>query len=138
MAAHVTIGGTDYPVIFDAPGETANILQLNEITEPTLLKMYAVLEGDAIPDRFITYTNLVKLLQKNSNIRVGQATLVVGTNTITYQVGGINTPMLNTNYALLIFGGSELGAYDRVKFTDKFTISVIDAGTIDYIVISNT
>lgn len=138
MAAYVTVGGIDYPVIFDPPGETANILQLPEITEPALLKLYAVLEGDANPDRFITYTNLVKLLQTKAGIRVGQHTVVVGTNTVLFKVGGVNTPIGSANFSVIFTKEAVLGISDISKTTNGFTFNAIEPGLIDYIAILNT
>jgi hypothetical protein len=138
MAAHVTIGGIEYLVEFDPPGETANILQLPEGTDPNLLKYYGVYEGDANPDRWISYVNLVKLLFAKANVRAGTKVVTVGLNTVVFQVGGVNTPYSVTTYALIPFGASELGLYDFNKTVGGFTFYAMNAGTIDYISILNT
>lgn len=135
MAAHVTIGGTDYPVIFDPPGDTSNILQQQEITEPGLLKFYAVLEGDANPDRYITFENLAKYMLSKSIVRAGTANVVNGVNEILFKVGGVNTPLTTTNYIVVFSKGYELGLSNVTKYVERFTVESIDAGTIDYFVI---
>lgn len=135
MGAHVTIGGTDYPVIFDAPGEQSNILQQPEGTEPSVMKFYGVIEGDANPDRYITYANLVKLLLSAANVRVGSKVVTAGANSEIFKVASVNTPFSVTSYALIFTKGYELGISDVVKYVDHFTLTSIDAGTIDYIAI---
>lgn len=136
--AYVTIGGIDYPVIFDPPGETANILQLPAITDPTLLKLYGVLEGDANPDRYITYANFVTLLQTKASIRVGQHTVTAGANSVVFKVGGVNTPLASVNFGVIFTKEAILGISDVVKSVNGFTFNAVDPGTIDYIAILNT
>jgi len=138
MAAHVTIGGVEYPVVFDAPGEMANILQLTEITDPSFLKLYGVLEGDTVPDRQITYVNLIRLLLEKSSVRANQHTVTVGNNTVVFKIAGVNTPFTVLTYSLVMFGASEIGIYDVVKTTGGFTFKAMGAGTINYIATLNT
>lgn len=138
MAAYVEIGGVQYPVIFDPPGEQTNLLQLNEIEDPALLKLYAVLEGDLNPDRYITYANLVQLLQTKANIRAGQKTVAAGVNSVVFQAGGVNTPVSSTNYAVIYTNEATLGISDIAKTVNGFTFNAIDPGIIDYIVIINS
>jgi hypothetical protein len=135
MAAHVTIGGIDYPVIFDPPGETSNILQQQEIEEPALLKLYAVLEGDANPDRYITFENLVKYLFPKASLRVGTKNVTVGSNQIIFKVGGIDTPFATLNYAFIPTKGYELGLSDLTKYVECVTFEAMEPGTMDYIAI---
>lgn len=135
MAAHVTIGGIDYPVIFDSPGETSNILQQQEITEPALLKLYAVLEGDANPDRYITFENLVKYLFPKASLRVGTVNVTTGSNQIIFTVGGVNTPFGSLSYAFIPTKGYELGLSDLTKYVERVTFEAMEPGTMDYIAI---
>jgi hypothetical protein len=138
MAAHVTIGGVDYNVVFDPPGETANILQLTAGTDPSTLKFYGVLEGDSVPDRVITYANLVSLLFPKASVRVGSHSVTVGANTIMFTVGGVNTPFSVTTYAFFQSKEAILGLSDFVQYVDRITFNAIDAGTMPYIAILNT
>lgn len=135
MAAHVTIGGIDYPVIFDPPGETSNILQQQQITEPALLKLYAVLEGDANPDRYITFENLVKYLFPKASLRVGTVNVTAGSNQIIFKVGGIDTPFATLNYAFIPTKGYELGLSDLTKYVERVTFEAMEPGAMDYIAI---
>lgn len=131
MAAHVTIGGTDYPVIFDTPGEQANLLQLNEITNPSGLKLYAVKEGDADPDRFITYANLVQtLLQANTKIGVGIACSGIEGQAISYAPGAD----LPSDIYLLIINDYQGKGITRVSYNKSgFVINSLESGLFDYL-----
>ncbi len=135
MGAYVEIGGIQYPVQFDPPGELANILQIPEADSPVFMKFYGVIEGDAQPDRQISYADLVKFLYSASNIRVGEADLIEGVNTIIFKVGGTNTPFTTTGYAIVYTKGYELGLYDEAKQVDSFKISAMNPGKINYIAI---
>ena len=132
MGAHVTIGGTDYPVIFDDPGEQANLLQLTAETNPALLQFYGVIEGDAVPDRKITYNNLVQALLPYNNIRVGAGISCNGTDG---QTINFDTELAGTPSILLIFDYQGKGI-TRVSYTSTgFVINSLEVGLFDYLAI---
>jgi hypothetical protein len=143
MAAHVTIGGVDYPVIFDGTGEEVNILQLNELTNPAVpdVWFYAAIEGDPDPDRKMSYTNLVQFLAlKNNERSKGNLAVTAGLNSkILFQVAGVNAPLASANYSLQIFDpNNAVGVQLISNDAAGFTINCQAAGVIHYIATLNT
>jgi hypothetical protein len=132
MAAYVEIGGIQYPVVFDAPGEQSNLLQLTEITNPAGLQLYAVHEGDAVPDRKITWENLVQSLLPKADIRIGKAVACNGTSdqSINFESSMAGVP------SILIVYDYENRGITRKSYTESgLVIDSLEAGLFDYLAI---
>lgn len=141
MAAHVTIGGVDYPVIFDGTGEEVNILQLNELTNPSVpdVWLYAAIEGDADPDRKMSYTNLVQFLALKSNSRsAANVVVVAGNNTITWQMAGVNAPFASAVYSVFILDKDEIGVRLISQAAGSIVVNCQTGGTIHVLATLNS
>jgi hypothetical protein len=121
--------------------ENVNILQLNELTNPSVpdVWFYCAIEDDLDPDRKMSYTNLVQFMALKNNTRaVGNYVVIAGNNTITWQMGGVNTPFISDEYSVQILDPNGIGVKLISQNAASITVNCFEGGVVHVIAILNT
>ena len=117
--------------------ELINILELNEgiaLEDPTSATFYCVKNGQDYP---IEYETLRAFFNQDKRAK-GAIAATAGEQTITFEVGGVATPLASANYSILIWSDVEGMVTPTAQDENGFTVDLIDACNLNYQAILNT